>query len=282
MHATQPSSTIYFQTGPLAGNTFHLQIGINAIGSDPSNQIVIKDDNISSNHAQLMLQPNGCWMADLDSEGGTYVNGQKLTASVWLLNNDQIQLGNSTIVFQFVEPSQAVISTPGSQSTKQKSGCLRNCLLIVAILLTILCCGLVLLGGWGYTQYQSGELIPQTITNWLGFGVGEIRVANLTDGALDVALYEIDEETGGPILYEDFSLESLDMGTIGTILPKSYELRFIFSEANSIGGSCWMEIESGDIFQFIAVPEGIAVTLEGYEHSDPDELDFLTTSLCKP
>jgi hypothetical protein len=283
MYSPSRSPSIYFQSGPLAGNSYPLQMGVNTIGRDPSNYIVIKDRGISRNHAQLTLEPNGCWIADLESSGGTYVNGNRITTSVWLQHNDQIQLGNSTgFIIQFHQVSQSSLLSQPVQSVEKKSSCFRNCLIVGVTLLIVSCCCIVLLGGGGYYLYQSGELTPRTILNTLGFGVGEIQVVNLTDATLQADLYQLETESGSPESFEELSLDTYDMSAIGYILPGSYELRFSFSGGDPLGGSCWMQVESGDVYQFVAVPEGIAVALEGYEPSDPAELDIVSSSLCQP
>jgi pSer/pThr/pTyr-binding forkhead associated (FHA) protein len=265
-----------FKSGPLAGKSIQLQVGPNLIGRAPSNQIVLNDQGTSDTHAQVAVEPNGVWVADLASSTGTFVNGNRLTASVWLQNNDQIQIGSSTFIFRISGIPQ--VTSPQNQ----RSGCLRNCIIFAIILFLILCCFSVLLGAYGYTQYQSGNLSPQTILNIVGFGVGEIRIANLTDGSLKADLYELDAETGNPVFYEALRLDSLDIGAIGSIIPGSYELRVTNPDSGTTWGSCWMEIKGGAAYQLVAVPEGIAITLEGYEPLDPEELDFLTSSLCQP
>jgi pSer/pThr/pTyr-binding forkhead associated (FHA) protein len=283
MQSTQVSPLIYFQSGSLAGNSFQLQMGANTLGRDPVNHIVVPDSGVSRNHAQLTLEPNGCWIADLDSSGGTYVNNNRISTSLWLQHNDQIQLSNSTVfIFQNPPDAQLVPPSQPAQPTQKSSGCFRNCIWIIVAFLVISCCCIVLLGGSGFYLYQSGELTPRTVLNSIGFGVGEIRVINLANATLQVDLYQLETESGSPSHYGDLSLDSLDRGAVGYILPGSYELRISYVDQVLNGGSCWMQIESGDVYQLVAVPEGIAISLDGYEPSDPAELDINSSSLCRP
>jgi hypothetical protein len=113
-------------------------------------------------------------------------------------------------------------------------------------------------------------------------GTGEINFVNIADSTLDSDLYQLTTESGEPEIYLDLSLEPYELGGIGSIPPGSYELQIRFSEGIPAGGSCWLEIESGDVFQVIAVPEGIAISKEGVNITNPDEIDYQTTSLCIP
>jgi hypothetical protein len=72
------------------------------------------------------------------------------------------------------------------------------------------------------------------------------------------------------------------VGGIGSIPPGSYELKVSFSGGIPGGGSCWLDIESGDVFQLVAVPKGITISKEGEDPISPDDIDYETSSLCKP
>ncbi|MEZ4272453.1 MAG: sigma 54-interacting transcriptional regulator [Myxococcota bacterium] len=49
-----------------------------AIGSDPSNAIVLEDPYVSSFHARLYMHQGRCFLQDLDSRNGVYVAGQRV------------------------------------------------------------------------------------------------------------------------------------------------------------------------------------------------------------
>jgi len=77
------------------------------IGRRMDNQLIIDDPRISRNHAQLRAIKGRYIIFDLNSTGGTYVNGQKVSQSV-LYPGDVISLAGVTLVFgQDIPPSSA-------------------------------------------------------------------------------------------------------------------------------------------------------------------------------
>ena len=62
------------------------------IGLDPGNALVLPDMLVSRRHAELVEREGGeCWIRDLDSRNGTYVNGELLRGKERLLkDNDTI------------------------------------------------------------------------------------------------------------------------------------------------------------------------------------------------
>lgn len=65
-----------------------------SIGLDPANSIRLPDMLVSRKHATLTVKENGdCWLKDLDSRNGTYVNGEPLHGKERLLkDNDKISI----------------------------------------------------------------------------------------------------------------------------------------------------------------------------------------------
>lgn len=64
------------------------------IGLDPGNALVLPDMIVSRKHAELAEREGGeCWIRDLDSRNGTYVNGEPLRGKERLLkDNDTISI----------------------------------------------------------------------------------------------------------------------------------------------------------------------------------------------
>ena len=176
------------------------------------------------------------------------------------------------------ENPQAVQTAPMRPPPQRKSR--PSCLMTCVVLLLVSCCCIALLGGVGYYLYQTGDLDPQSL--FVRFGLGEVQIANLTEETLEAELFQLDAETGQYQRYDSRILEAYDLASIGSILPGTYEMRFTFSSGNAVDGSCWMQIKSGQVYQFAAVRQGVAVTLDGYQPDDPDEIDILTSSLCRP
>lgn len=76
--------------------------GVQRIGRESSNDIVVPDINISRVHAEICMQPNGQWViSDLGSTNGLFVNGRKIQSAP-LRDADMITLGTSTLEFQLL------------------------------------------------------------------------------------------------------------------------------------------------------------------------------------
>jgi pSer/pThr/pTyr-binding forkhead associated (FHA) protein len=62
-------------------------------GSAPDCDVVIDQQAVSGNHCRLTQQSDGFYLEDLQSTNGTYVNGQRLSASQQVSSADKITLG---------------------------------------------------------------------------------------------------------------------------------------------------------------------------------------------
>ena len=64
--------------------------------------IVFDDDRLSKQHFVIEVTKMGCYIEDLESTNGTFVNGVKLTNRRMLLDGDEINVGREKIVFHTV------------------------------------------------------------------------------------------------------------------------------------------------------------------------------------
>ena len=79
-------------------NTRFLIHTATVIGRSQDADISLNDVGISHRHAQISVTEEGlCWIADLKSRNGTMVNGERITASVWLNAGDMITLGETML-----------------------------------------------------------------------------------------------------------------------------------------------------------------------------------------
>jgi hypothetical protein len=110
-----PPFILVVQTGPQACQTFMVEEGINSIGRDPANKVVLADRSVSQNHAHIVRSVEGVWIEDLGSTTGTFVNGQQLTESVWLQPGDVVHIGPTVaLALQLGQPA-AHVSRPQQQ-----------------------------------------------------------------------------------------------------------------------------------------------------------------------
>jgi len=73
------------------------------IGRKPHNDVQIENLAISGEHAAILMLANDCFLEDLDSTNGTYVNG-KAVKKHFLQNDDVIELGKYRLRFIAEEP----------------------------------------------------------------------------------------------------------------------------------------------------------------------------------
>lgn len=86
---------------------FPVQGGLTNIGRKLDNNIVINDPRISRNHAQIRIVDHQYILLDLNSTGGTKVNGRTVSKSV-LYSGDSISLAGVDI--KFVQDTPRMIS----------------------------------------------------------------------------------------------------------------------------------------------------------------------------
>lgn len=70
------------------------------IGRAPSNDIVLADDQVSQQHAQIQRQGGSAAIRDLQSTNGTYLNGQRIAGVRPLAPGDRIRLGRTEWVIE--------------------------------------------------------------------------------------------------------------------------------------------------------------------------------------
>jgi hypothetical protein len=86
--------------GLIAGKQFVLYKNPTCIGSSPQCEIFLfKDSRVAPKHAAIHMTGNGFEIEDMHSGNGTLINGSAV-ARRRLRNNDQIQIGGTTMVFQ--------------------------------------------------------------------------------------------------------------------------------------------------------------------------------------
>jgi hypothetical protein len=63
------------------------------VGRGPANQVVLGDDTVSWNHAEVWLEGGRAWVRDLGSRNGTFRNGEALTAPEPVQPGDTLRFG---------------------------------------------------------------------------------------------------------------------------------------------------------------------------------------------
>ena len=89
------------QQGARPGRTFQLDHETVDIGRHPNCDLVIEDPTVSAHHAQIVRTADGTYvLRDNDSSGGSFVNGERVTESLPLRDNDVLRLGKTQLALK--------------------------------------------------------------------------------------------------------------------------------------------------------------------------------------
>jgi pSer/pThr/pTyr-binding forkhead associated (FHA) protein len=88
------------------------------IGRDRDNQIQIPAEYVSRHHAQVSWLRGGCWIADLNSTNGTFVNGKRVQRRL-LHDGDEIQFGRHRLRVSCASPSAEAVEADGDEHWRQ-------------------------------------------------------------------------------------------------------------------------------------------------------------------
>jgi len=108
------------RTGPHAGRKTWLQAGQTLqVGNTEDADFVVADDVEMSNvHFSIATNPAGCRLTDLQSEHGTFVNGERVQQTQ-LSDGDEIEAGASVLRVKIdgVRPAAAAVTPPTMPAT---------------------------------------------------------------------------------------------------------------------------------------------------------------------
>jgi len=99
---TAPHELVFLNT-ERKGETLKLELPKMVAGSAPGGDIVIDEQLVSQKHAEFSSKADGCWLRDLGSKNGTFVNGTRLSPSTERLLADDDVVSISFVDFKFVD-----------------------------------------------------------------------------------------------------------------------------------------------------------------------------------
>jgi hypothetical protein len=166
--------------------------------------------------------------------------------------------------------------TVSSAAPRKKRSRAKGCLLWLLVIVI----GLAVVAGAGYFAVQSGMLSLMQIQAMVD-GVGEISVVNTSNAQLTVRYIQLETEDGSPDTVETDRIEPFDIDGLGGMVPGPYRLEFTSDGESPPAASCTLILGRGQKFTFVAVPQGIAVTREGFSATDGADLLVESSSLCR-
>ena len=84
----------------LSDNSAFYLNGSCLIGRDPECNICLPMNDVSREHAEVYLDRDGWMVADLNSRGGTYLNGEMVFDAYPLYDGDVIDIGAYSFMFR--------------------------------------------------------------------------------------------------------------------------------------------------------------------------------------
>ena len=72
------------------------------IGRSPTNNIFIRDKNVSRVHCQIVVSDGVCTLTDLQSTNGTFVNNDRVTECV-LKPQDEVRVGTTLLQLEEID-----------------------------------------------------------------------------------------------------------------------------------------------------------------------------------
>ena len=70
------------------------------IGRDMNGDVYLKHPSVSREHSHILKKDSTFYVEDLNSTNGTFVNGEMISRKMVLSNDDEIGIGNYTVLFK--------------------------------------------------------------------------------------------------------------------------------------------------------------------------------------
>jgi serine phosphatase RsbU (regulator of sigma subunit) len=90
---------LIFRNGPRRGERFWFERAV-LLGRGPLADLELKDPAASRRHAQISWAGDHCFVADLQSGNGTFVNGDRVRDPVQIAEGDEIRVGSTCLEFR--------------------------------------------------------------------------------------------------------------------------------------------------------------------------------------
>lgn len=105
-----------------------LQAGTTMIGRASTNDLVLEDEAVAPRHAALECDAEGCWIRDLESERGVFLNQVRLArgARRQLRNGDVLRIGSFFLSYTRQRSDTAALPTRNTPTANTDSAALGN------------------------------------------------------------------------------------------------------------------------------------------------------------
>lgn len=275
-----------------SGKTYPVTSAIR-LGRESTSTIIVSDPSVSRAHATVWGQGDTLLVRDENSSNGTFVNGTRIGSAqpMPLRAGDQLRVGK--IVFSVERVS---VASPASQQPPAKiragggsalarapanapsGGGLGRFLIAGCIVLFVLC-GVVAVGG--FLAVRSGAITQRSLLNLVGLGPAQIEVDNFRDDAIQVTIQQTDAAQDSSAAQGSLRLNAFDVKSFTAPNGGKYRVTFAATLGNAVLGTCALTLRGGDHYQFVALPERIAVNRNDAAPARGADFIIQTSALCR-
>jgi hypothetical protein len=168
----------------------------------------------------------------------------------------------------------APVAPPPTPQRKSNTGCLiGGCFVLVLVCLLSV--------GGGFLAYQSGAFTLNNLLNIVGLGPGSIEVDNFRDDKVEVKITQLEPPKDSSPIQSSFRLGAFDVHSYTVTQPGKYRIEFATTDKNTKLGTCNLNVQSGDHYQFVMLPERIAINRANKPSSVGNDFVVETSSLCR-
>ena len=108
-------------SGVVAGRSYIVsEAGLTA-GRADGHDIVLKDDDVSRDHARFQYDNGSLWLRDLGSRNGVYVNDTRLASHKELRVGDVVRIGGSTFEIRWASDTKSDDEASADDSNPRRS-----------------------------------------------------------------------------------------------------------------------------------------------------------------
>jgi two-component system, NtrC family, sensor kinase len=99
-------ASLFVIQGRDQGRRFELDKPLCSIGRETTNDIQLRDTEVSRQHAMLRQEDGEFSLVDLNSSNGCFINSRRIEQGT-LQNGDRVQIGRSVMIFTYVEEQES-------------------------------------------------------------------------------------------------------------------------------------------------------------------------------
>jgi len=123
-------------------------------------------------------------------------------------------------------------------------------------------------------------LTLNNLLNVVGLGPGSIEVDNFRDDKIEVNITQLEPPADSSSIKLSLRLGAFDVRSDTISQPGKYRVDFSTDKGAKLG-TCTLNVRSGDHYQFVALPERIAINRVNNPSSVGADFVVETSSLCR-